>query len=88
MKGWSFIILPIKVGAKNAIVNVQNTDRKFLQYAFVLSKIKNQQGVSKYVPYADKLDFTGIQIPVLIKYTEEFDFYCKIHGTQRTETPA
>lgn len=40
-------------------------------------EIKNQQRVSKYVSYAEKLDFTGIQFPVQIKYTEEFSFTVK-----------
>lgn len=35
--------------------------------------IKNPHKVSKYVPYADKLDFTGIQFPVQIKDIEKFE---------------
>lgn len=87
LKGWSFVILPIKVRAKNAIVNVQDIDQSSLQWTVLFAwclAIKNRQRFSKYVPYADELDFTGIQFPLYIKYTEEFeDLLISVSGLQK-----
>jgi hypothetical protein len=67
LKGSCFIPLPIKLRAKYAIVNVQNSDQKCFQWAILSAlfpAVKNPQRVSKYAPFADKLYFTGIQFPV------------------------
>lgn len=37
LKGWSFVILPIKVRAKNAIVNVQDIDQSSLQWTVLFA---------------------------------------------------
>jgi hypothetical protein len=78
LKGSSFIPLPIKLRAKYAIVNVQNSDQKCFQWAVLhvsalFPTVKHPQRVSKYAPFADKLDFTGIQFPVQMKDIDKFE---------------
>lgn len=76
IRGSSFIPLPIRLRAKKAVVNVQNSDQKCFQWA-ILSALHpsthHVERVSKYVKYADELDFTGIDFPMQLKNISRFE---------------
>lgn len=76
IRGSSFIPLPIRLSAKKAVVNVQNSDQKCFQWA-ILSALHpsthHVERVSKYVKHADELDFTGIDFPMQLKNISRFE---------------
>ena len=67
LKGSSYVELPKYLKNKKAIVNVHNTDQECLKWA-LLSALhpvgKNSDRVSKYEPYENELNFTGVNFPV------------------------
>lgn len=72
----SFIPLPIRLRVKKAIVNVQNTDQKCFQWAILSAlypALHHAERVSNYLPYADKLEFTGIEFPMQMKDIMKFE---------------
>jgi hypothetical protein len=76
LRGSSFIPLPIRLRAKKAVVNVQNSDQKCFQWAIISAlhpATHHVHRVSNYIPHADKLDFTGIDFPVQMKDISKFE---------------
>ena len=67
LKGSSYIELPKYLKNKKALINVKNEDQKCLMWA-LLSALhpvgKNSDRVSKYEPYENELNFTGVNFPV------------------------
>ena len=68
LKVSSYIDLPKYLKDKKAIVNVQNTDQQCLKWALLSALHPVEHGshpdrVSKYKPYENELDFTGIDFP-------------------------
>ena len=68
LKVSSYIDLPKYLKDKKAIVNVQNTDQQCLKWALLSALHPVEHGshpdrVSKYKPYENELDFTGIEFP-------------------------
>lgn len=86
----SFIPLPIRLRAKKAVVNVQNSDQKCFQWA-ILSALHpsthHVERVSKYVKYADELDFTGLDFPMQLKnisiYENQNDITVNVFGYEK-----
>lgn len=74
--GSSYIALPPHLSNKKAIVNVQNKDQMCFKYA-ILSALYpveiHGNRVSKYKPYENVLNFTGIQFPVKLKSITKFE---------------
>ena len=67
LKGSSYIELPKYLKNEKALINVKNEDQKWLMWA-LLSALhpvrKNSDRVSKYEPYENELNFTGVNFPV------------------------
>ena len=67
--GHSYFPLPEYLHAKKAIVNVKNQDNQCLKWA-LLSALhpaeRDADRVSKYAPYAQELDFTGVEFPATL----------------------
>ena len=67
LKGSSYIELPKYLKNKKALINIKNEDQKCLMWA-LLSALhpvgKNSDRVSKYEPYENELNFTGVNFPV------------------------
>lgn len=67
LAGSSYIKLPKWLETKKALVNVKNEDNKCFMWAVLsgLHPVKdNNDRVTKYVPYANELNFEGIEFPV------------------------
>lgn len=86
----SFIPLPIRLRAKKAVVNVQNSDQKCFQWAILSAlhpSIHHVERVSKYVKYADELDFTGLDFPMQLKnisiYENQNDITVNVFGYEK-----
>ena len=68
LKGSSYIELPKYLKKKVAIINVRNQDNECLKWALLSALHPVEHGshpdrVSKYKPYENELDFTGIEFP-------------------------
>ena len=67
LKGSSYIELPKYLKNKKALINVKNEDQKCLMWALLCALHpvgKNSDRVSKYEPYENELNFTGVNFPV------------------------
>ena len=67
LKGSSYIELPKYLKNKKALINVKNEDQKCLMWALLSALYpvgKNSDRVSKYEPYENELNFTGVNFPV------------------------
>lgn len=65
--GSSYIPLPAWITRKKAVINIKNNDQccfKWSILAHLHSVEKDTQRVSKYLPYANELNFDGIEFPV------------------------
>ena len=66
----TFVDLPPYLKAKQAIINVKNSDERCLMWA-LLSALhpgsRNPQRISIYRQYENELDFTGIEFPVSLQ---------------------
>ena len=77
-RGAGYIELPQPIKAKKAVINVQNTDNRSFEYAILSALHHNEikdshQRPSRYKAYLGKLNFTGIEFPVLLKDISKFE---------------
>ncbi|XP_043477531.1 uncharacterized protein LOC122508319 [Leptopilina heterotoma] len=76
MRASSYINLPAAINRKHACINVQNADNQCFKWA-ILSALypadKHAERVSKYRPYEDTLNFSGIEFPVSLKDIFKFE---------------
>lgn len=69
LAGRSYLPLPDYLKVKKAIVNVQNTDDQCLKWALLSAlhpAVRHAQRVSKYLPYSQELDFSGVDFPATL----------------------
>ena len=83
LAGSSYIELTPAIKAKQACVNIQNSDQRCFEYAVLYSLHAeeigpNPQRVSKYAKYKGELNFEGIQFPVSLKDYKRFEDLNKI----------
>ena len=81
LKGSSYIPLPIKLRSKHAIVNVQNRDKKCFMWSMLAAlhpTERDAERISKYVQYADELDFNNITFPVKVANIHKFEVQNKV----------
>ncbi|XP_043482540.1 uncharacterized protein LOC122511404 [Leptopilina heterotoma] len=76
MRASSYINLPTSINRKHACINVQNADNQCFKWA-ILSALyptdKHADRVSKYRPYENTLNFSGIEFPVSLKDISKFE---------------
>lgn len=74
--GASYIKLPKKLENRKAVINVQNDDNLCFKWALLSAlypATTNAQRVSKYKPYKEELNFTGVKFPVGLKEVKKFE---------------
>jgi hypothetical protein len=75
LAGKSYIETPESIVNKKAVVNVKNKDDKCFQWA-ILSALfpstENVNDVSKYVPYVNKVNWSGLRFPVTVNQVRLF----------------
>ena len=69
LRGTSFIPLPIKLRARNAIVNVQVFLGNIIS---ITHREEAAQSVLKYIQYVEELDFSSIELPLQMKNLSNF----------------
>ncbi len=75
--GHSYIPLPAKLKHKKAVINVENKDDMCFMYAILSILHKDDipdhnYRPSKYIPFMDELDFTGINFPFKVSDMKRF----------------
>lgn len=74
--GGTYIALPKFLRDKKAIVNVENNDNECFKWAilsYLFPKTQNPNRVSHYVPYANALNFDGLQFPMSVSNISRFE---------------
>jgi hypothetical protein len=72
LRGGSYLPLPTELNNKKCCINIKNEDDKCLMYSVLyhIHKdviIKDADRVSKYTPYLNDFDWSGIKFPVQLK---------------------
>ena len=97
MRASSYIPLPKEIEKKRACLNIQNNDQKCFLWC-VLAKLhpvehgKHPYRVSKYRPYENELNMSGIEYPVKISSINKFerqnnDISINVHGLEGNILP-
>ena len=78
LKASSYIPLPNEIEAKKAVLNIQNNDEKCFMWSVLaalhpVDRSDNANRVTKYLPYVDELDFTGMEFPFKLKDVSKFE---------------
>ena len=78
LNGSSYIDLPKEIKTKKAVINVQNKDDRYFEYAILSAQhhdeIKEKyERPSKYKEHLGMLNFTGIDFPVSLKDIDKFE---------------
>ena len=78
LKGKGYIDLPAAIKTIKAVINVQNKDNRFFEYAILSSlhhsEIKGKyERPSKYKAHLGKLNLAGIEFPVSLKDIDKFE---------------
>ena len=76
LKASSYLPLPKEITTKLAVLNIQNSDEKCFMWSILaaLHPIgRNSNRVTNYLPFADELDFTGMEFPFKLKDAPKFE---------------
>lgn len=73
LRGISFIKLSSRLQNKKCLINVRNSDNKCFLYAVLSNFKKHAEKVSKYIPFLNSLDLTGIRFPMQVKNIKKFE---------------
>ena len=76
IRGSSYIDLPFSIRKRRACITIRNTDNKCFKWSILAAlhpEEKNNNRVSKYLPYQDELSFTGIEFPVKLNQVRKFE---------------
>ena len=96
MRASSYIPLPKEIEKKRACLNIQNRDQKCFLWC-VLAQLhpvehgKHPYRVSKYRPYENEINMSGIEYPVKISSIDKFerqnDISVNVHGLEGNVLP-
>ena len=77
LTGSSFILTPIDLGNRHAIVNIQNfNDNMCFKWSILASlfpAVRDAERVSKYKPHESKVDFSSLKYPVTLAQIRQFE---------------
>lgn len=76
LRGSSYLVLPKYIASKHAVINVRNHDQMCFKWAVLSARhvvTKDAQRVSKYLEFADEMNFDSIRFPVSLHQIKQFE---------------